>query len=211
MTRVLSVAALALLLATPLAAQVPMGLQMRVDQSMSASDPDDTPEVKVLAAANGFEVQTGPATVLWSPSNTATGTYTLKGTFKLMQRSSHTNYYGLVFGGSDLQSATQSYVYFLVAQNGTFIIKHRSGDQVSDVLPRASHAAVQGMAADATEPSVNALEVRVGANTVEFVINGTVVHTAQKSSLGASTDGIWGVRVNHVLPSVVVEGLGVTQ
>ena len=47
-------------LASPLAAQVPMGLQVAWTRAPWASDPDDVPDVKVLAAANGFEVQTGP-------------------------------------------------------------------------------------------------------------------------------------------------------
>lgn len=197
-------------LASPLAAQVPMGLQVRLDQSTMASDPDDVPDVKVLAAANGFEVQTGPAAVVWNPSNTATGEYTLRGTFRLMERSGHTNYYGLVLGGSDLQGTSQRYLYFLVAQNGTYLIKRRVGDEVTDITPRGSHEAVAGMAAGAA-PSTNALEVRVGAANVDFVVNGTVVHSASRSSLGGATDGIWGVRINHVLPRVVVEGLGVTR
>jgi hypothetical protein len=45
---------------------------------------------------------------------------------------------------------------------------------------------------------------------VEFVVNGTVVHTAPKAGPLADTNGIWGVRINHVLPGVLVENLGVT-
>lgn len=210
MTRFLSAAALALLCAAPLSAQAPMGLQVRLDQSTMASDPDDVPDVTIAPATNGFEVRTGPAAVIWNPSNTASGAYTLRGTFRLMERSGHTNYYGLVLGGRDLQAASQNYVYFLVAQNGTYIIKHRSGDEVHDIVARESHDAVRGMAEGAS-PSTNALEVRVGGSDVQFVVNGTVVHSTPKSSLAASTDGIYGVRINHVIPSVVVEGLSVTQ
>ena len=42
----------------------------------------------------------------------ATGNYTLKGTFTLVKPSDHTNYYGLVFGGSDLEGPKQTYLYF---------------------------------------------------------------------------------------------------
>jgi len=42
--------------------------------------------------------------------------------------SSHTNYYGLVFGGSDLEGPKQNYLYFLVAQDGSWLIKQRVGD-----------------------------------------------------------------------------------
>ena len=201
---------LALLLAAPLAAQAPAGLQVRVDESTSAADPDDVPNVQILAAANGFEVKTGPAAVIWNPANTASGNYTLKGTFKLNQRSSHNNYYGLVLGGRELQGANQNYLYFLVGQDGSYLVKHRMGEMVHDLVPSGTrHAAVVGMAAGAPA-STNALEVRVGDN-VDFVINGQVVRSVPKASLAGATDGIWGVRINHVIPSVTVEGLGVTR
>jgi hypothetical protein len=144
------------------------------------------------------------AAVYWNPSNTASGNYTLKGTFTLMKPSGHTNYYGLVFGGSNLEGANQSYTYFLVAQDGTWLVKKREGEVASDVLPKAPNAAVKKP--DASGKSVNALEVRVGADKIDYVVNGTVVQSSPKS--GVKTDGIYGFRVNHML-EVGVEGLAV--
>ncbi len=120
------------------------------------------------------------------------------------------NYYGLVYGGGDLEGSGQNYMYFLVAQDGSYLVKHRAGDETThDVQARTTHSAV--MAADANGRSVNALEVRVGADATDFVVNGVVVHTTPKTGMAGRTDGIWGVRVNHVLPAILVEGLGVTQ
>ncbi|MBM4184387.1 MAG: hypothetical protein FJ207_09185 [Gemmatimonadetes bacterium] len=211
MIRRLTPAWLALLLAMPVTAQAPAGWLERVDASTDAADPDDVRNVTVTAVANGFEVRNGPAVTLWNPANTASGNYTLEGTFTLLQPSGHVNYYGLIYGGRGLEGAQQSYIYFLVAQNGSFIIRHRVGnDTVHDIIGRTPNAAVVGMAAGAA-PSVNRLQVRVGANDTQYVVNGTVVHTAPKSGMAAQTDGIWGVRVNHVIPGVRVEGLRVTQ
>lgn len=202
-------AVLAFLVALPVAAQAPAGWQMRVDASTDVSDPDDVPEVTVTSVANGFEVRTGPAVTLWNPSNNATGNYTLEGTFTLLERSGHTNYYGLVYGGRNLDS-NPSYIYFLVAQNGSFIIRHRANNEtVHDIIGRTPNEAVAGMEAGAA-PSVNRLQVRVGANDTQFLVNGQVVHTAPKSGMAANTDGVWGVRVNHVIPGVRVENLRVT-
>jgi hypothetical protein len=210
MSRAVSIAALALLLAAPLSAQAPEGWQMRVDRSTNASDPDDVPEVTVTTTDDGFQVNTGPAVTMWNPENSATGTYTLSGTFTLLEPSGHTNYYGLVFGGDDLTGAEQSYLYFLVAQNGTFLVKHRAGNETThDVQGRTPSEAVVEPNAEGT--SVNELEVRVGADEIEFAVNGTVVHTQPKTGMAARTDGIWGVRINHQLPGVVVEDLGVSQ
>ena len=201
---------LALLLALPVAAQTPAGWRMRVDAATDVSDPDDVPEVQVTSVANGFEVRTGPAVTLWNPANNATGNYTLEGTFTLLQPSGHVNYYGLVLGGRNLD-ANPSYIYFLVAQDGSFTIRHRANNEtVHDIQGRTPNAAVVGMAAGGA-PSVNRLQVRVGASDVQFVVNGQVVHTAPKSGMTANTDGVWGVRVNHVIPGVRVENLRATQ
>jgi hypothetical protein len=147
---------------------------------------------------------------LWNPANTASGQYTLEGTFTLLAPSGHVNYYGLIYGGSALAGGEESYIYFLVAQNGSFIIRHRAGNEtVHDILGRTMNAAVATPGANGQ--SVNRLQVRVGANDTQFVVNGTVVHTAPKTGMAARTDGIWGVRVNHVIPGVRVEGLRVTR
>jgi hypothetical protein len=210
MIRRLVPALLALSLAVPVAAQTPAGYRMRVDASADVNDPDDVPEVQVTTVANGFEVRTGPAVLLWNPANNATGNYTLEGTFTLLEPSGHVNYYGLVFGGRNLDT-DPSYIYFLVAQNGSFIIRHRANNEtVHDIQGRTPNAAVVGMAAGGS-PSVNRLQVRVGATDVQFVVNGQVVHTSPKTGMAANTDGVWGVRVNHVIPGVRVENLRVTQ
>ena len=210
MFRRISMAALALLIAAPLAAQAPAGWQMRVDQSTNAADPDDVPDVTFPEVSNGFRVSTGPAVTLWNPANTASGSYTLNGTFTMHEPSSHANYYGLVYGGGDLAGSGQNYLYFLVAQNGTFLVKHRANnDTTHDVQARTEHSAVATPGENGH--STNVLEVRVSANQTEFVVNGTVVHTAPKSGMAARSDGNWGVRVNHVLPAIQISDLSVTR
>src|SRR5213596_3656845 len=109
----------------PLSAQAPQGWKMRVDRSTSASDPDAPGNIKFVTMGSGFHATNPQAAVYWNPANSAQGNYTVKGTFTLMKPSGHTNYYGLVFGGSGLEGAQQSYLYFLVAQNGTWLIKRR--------------------------------------------------------------------------------------
>ena len=123
----------------------------------------------------------------WNPANAASGAYTVKGTFTLLKPSSHPNYYGIVFGGSDLGGAAQAYLYFMVAQDGTWLLKHRQGAATPE-LGRGSSAVVKRP--DATGKSVNALEVRVLADKIDYVVNGTVVHTTPKSGVTAKTDGL---------------------
>ena len=160
MIRALSVVLLAF--AAPVAAQAPEGVMMRVDRSSNPQDPDDVPEVTITAVGDGFQVSTGPAVMLWREDQRASGNYTLSGRFTLLEPSSHRNYYGLVFGGRNLTSENQWYLYFVVAQTG------------------------------------------------EFVVNGTVVHATERSGSLLDTNGLYGVRINHVLPGVLVENLSVT-
>jgi hypothetical protein len=207
MLRRLFFASLIVAAVVPLAAQAPAGWKERIDNSTNATDPDDNPKVKFVSMGKGFHVTSGPAATFWNPSNTASGNYTLKGTFILFKPSGHTNYYGLVFGGEDLGGPKQNYIYFMVAQDGTYAVIHRAGDQTHSIQ-RAKHEAVKVPGADGR--STNALEVRVTAKDISYVVNGTVVHTTPKSGMTAKTDGIVGVRINHLL-DVHVDGFEVAK
>ena len=202
------VAVLALATLATLPAQTPKGWKMRVDRSAAAADPDAPGDIKFVTMGSGYHATNPQAAVYFNPANTATGNYTLKGTFTLMKPSGHNNYYGLVFGGSGLEGAQQSYLYFVIAQNGTWLIKSRNGDATSTVSPKTPNDAVKKPEADGK--STNALEVRVAPEKIDFVVNGTVVHSEPKSGATAKTDGIYGIRVNHLL-EVQVDGLAVSR
>jgi hypothetical protein len=189
------------------AAQAP-GWKERVDLSADATDPDPAGEVKFMAMGGGFHTVNPKAAIFWNPANIATGNYTLKATFAQNARSSHPNFLGLMFGGKDLDKATQSYTYFLVSpQNGMWLLKTRSGEQTKDVVARSKHAAVVQL--DAAGKATNTLEVRVSADKVDYVVNGMVVTSTPKSAV--TTDGIYGFRVNHALPENMITGLALTK
>jgi hypothetical protein len=208
MKRHVSVAALALLVVVPLLAQTPKGWLMRVDRSTSASDPDAPGSIKFVTTNAGFHATNPQAAVFWNPGNTASGNYSLKGTFTLVKPSGHTNYYGLVLGGSDLDGAAQNYLYFMVAQDGTWLIKRRDGAATQDVSSKTPNEAVKKP--DANGTSTNTLEVRVRGDKLEYLVNGATVHTTPKAGPTAKTDGLYGIRINHQL-EVHVDGLAVSK
>jgi hypothetical protein len=208
MKRHVHIAVLALVVVGAMVAQAPKGWKVRPDASTSASDPDAAGSISFVTSGSGFHATNPQAAVYFNPANTATGTYTLKGTFTLMKPSDHTNYYGLVFGGRDLDGPQQKYLYFVVAQNGTWLIKSRDGDATPTVAPKTPSDAVKKP--DATGKSTNVLEVRVGADKVDYVVNGTVVNSTPKTGATANTDGTYGIRVNHHL-EVQIDGLGVSK
>lgn len=202
-------ALLSLVSTMALSAQAPNGWKVRADRSTSASDPDAAGDIKFVTMGTGFHATTPQAAVFWNPANTATGNYTLKGTFTLMKPSGHVNYYGLVFGGGALEGSAQKYLYFMVAQDGTWLIKQRDGNTATqDVAPKTPSDVVKKP--DATGKSTNALEVRVLADRIDYLVNGTVVHTTPKTGLTAKTDGLYGLRVNHLL-EVHVDGFALSR
>jgi hypothetical protein len=203
-----AIVAFSALAAVSLVAQAPKGWMLRADRSTAASDPDAAGSIKFMVMGAGFHAITPQAAVFWNPANTATGNYTLKGTFTLVRPSSHTNYYGLVFGGQSLESSGQQYLYFTVAQNGSWLIKRREGDVNTQTVAQQGSPVVKRP--DATGKSINALEVRVMPGKIDYLVNGTLVHSTPRTGLTAKTDGIYGVRINHVL-DVIIEGLSVSK
>jgi hypothetical protein len=208
MNRLVSIVAFTLVTTIPTGAQAPKDWLLRADRSANASDPDAPGAVRFSAQGSGFHAVTPQAAVFWNPANVATGNYTLKGTFTLVRPSNHTNYYGLVFGASGLEGPKQTYLYFTVAQDGTWLIKQRVGDVRTNDVARAAHAAVK--TPDAKGTSTNLLEVRVTAGKIDYAVNGTIVHSTPRSGLTANTDGIYGMRVNHQL-EVRVDDLALSK
>lgn len=197
-----------MLAAVGISAQGAPGWKMRADRSTSAADPDGSGPIKFEAMGNGFHATNPQAATYFKPGTTATGNYSLKATFTLVKPSGHTNYYGLMFGGADLESATQNYLYFLIGQDGTFLVKHRAGDATHDVQPKTPHASINKP--DGSGKSTNVLEVRVQADKVDYLVNNTVVHSTPKREMTAKTDGLCGLRVNHQL-EVHIDGLTVSK
>jgi hypothetical protein len=209
MKRCTFIAVLAFLAAGPLFAQAPKGWMLRADRSMSAADPDASGVVKFMAMGSGFHAINPQAAVYWNPANTATGNYTLMGTFTLIKTTGYNEYYGLVFGGSGLEGPAQNYLYFMVSDDGTWLVKRRTGNaSTQSVSDKTPNAAVKKP--DASGKCTNALEVRVTGDKIEFAVNGTVVNTMPKTGPTAKTDGIYGLRVNHLL-EVQVDGFALSK
>jgi hypothetical protein len=202
------IAVFALLAIQPLVAQSPEGWKLRVDRSTRAEDPDAAGDIKFEKTPSGFHATNPAAAVYWNPANSVAGNYSLKGTFTLLQPAGHIEYYGLIFGGGDLEGPGQTYLYFMVAQDGTWLVKRRDGDSTQTVSAKTASDVVNKP--DASGKSTNALEVRVLADKIEYLVNGTKVYTTPKTGLTAETDGIYGIRINHHL-EVQVDGFGMSK
>jgi hypothetical protein len=191
--------ALISVLAIPVAAQVPSGWKVRIDGSHSASAPDAAATLKFAPTGKGFHVTGGPGAILWDPARTVKGVYAVEATFTLMKPSAKVIDYGLVFGAADVEGAAPTYVYFTIAQDGTFQVRQRTGNQVSDI-EKSLHFAIRKP--DASGKSTNTLEVQVAPTAVSYLINGAVVHaTPTRTGTGSHTEGektngIVGIRID---------------
>lgn len=169
---------------------------------------------KFVKEGEALHLTVGPATTYWNPANTASGTYTVKGTFRQPKASaSHPHPAGIFIGGKDVGTATQRLVYCVAYPDGSFLVRGFNGKAVFNPVKRQTSEAVRkaGESGDVT----NDIAWVVRDGNAECQINGTTVATLAKADLTGpdkleSTDGVWGVRVSHNM-DVIVTNLGVTK
>jgi hypothetical protein len=169
----------------------------------------DLQNVKFVTMEPGYHLTLGPATILYREKDRAKGPFHTLATFHQMKKLKHSEGYGLFFGGENLTGGDQRYVYFLVRDDGKYLIKRREGAKTSEISKgwTASPAVKKG---DAQGRTTNLLEIdaKQDPTKVSFKVNGTTVYTAEAKSL--STTGIVGIRANHNL-DLHVEGFDLHQ
>ncbi|MGQ0767304.1 MAG: hypothetical protein ACT4OZ_16775 [Gemmatimonadota bacterium] len=166
-------------------------------------------DVLFESIADGFRITAGPAAYYWSSANVGRGAYTVKATFIQRAPTAQPEAYGLFIGGSKLGTPGRNYLYCIVFGTGIYSIKHQYGSENHTLVNLKPSNAVRKV--DAAGRASNEVAWRVTPERVSCLINGTEVENfARPDLLGPgkleSTDGIYGVRVNHNL-SVDVTGL----
>ena len=163
--------------------------------------------LKFGTMGTGFQATTGPTVILFDPDEDWEGPYTTKATLTLTKPVSHQVAYGLFVGGQDLYTDKQRYTYFVIRQDGKYLIRKRTGSTTANVAGDwADHAAIQKP--DAKGSQTNELAIQVGRDTVVFMANGQTVATHPATALDAV--GISGLRIGHGL-DVHIEGFSVSQ
>ena len=162
--------------------------------------------LKFAAANGGLHATTGPNIIFWDPQQTAMGNYTVKASFTVTKQPSHEVSYGLFIGGENLDGDKQKYSYFLIRENGQFLIKKRNGSGTSNVAgdwaPNPAITAITG------GTQKNELSIQVAADRVSFMVNGKEVASHPRASI--DTTGVVGLRVGHGL-DLQIDGFAVTQ
>lgn len=160
---------------------------------------------KIAKDGDTLHVTTGPAVAYWNPDNKASGSYTVKATFrepKYMNLNNHPHPYGIFIAGNDMGTDRQSYLYCAAYGNGTFIVRgFGPGPFQMNGGKGAASPAVHKAAAPG-EPVTQEIALSVKGDKVECAINGAVVATYNTSALVTdgklkSTDGVYGIRFAH--------------
>ena len=162
--------------------------------------------LRVIKDGADLHITSGPPGILYDASVTATGDFVVSGTFTQLAKGEHREGYGPFVGGADLEGDGQRYLYFLIRQDGRFLVKERVGANTRGLVDWTLHKAIKPFGKDGR--MTNDLSIAVGADDVRFLINGTEV--ARKPRKGLTTDGIVGLRVNHQL-DIRVENLAVER
>jgi len=155
----------------------------------------------------GWHVTTGPAAIFWHPASTAEGIYRASTTIHFFDPKGHLEGYGLFFGGADLEQEGQSYSYFLLRNDGKFLIKKRRGAATEVVQDWTPHPGIARYGPESKSSERNVLVVEVREDAVDFFVNGQKVASQPRARLPA--DGVVGLRINHHV-NVHVSDLAVT-
>jgi len=185
------------------------GWQGRADGNAPIAD------AKLTKEGDALHVTTGPAIAYWNPANKASGNYMVTAHFKepqYMNLNDHNHPYGIVIGGNDLGTDSQSYLYCAAYGNGSFIVRGFSdaattfavvdSGVVTGRSPRAKMDAAIHKATAKGEPVEQDFAFGVKGDKVECSINGTVVGSYDKAKLVGpgklkSLDGTYGIRFAH--------------
>ena len=172
----------------------------KLPEGWSARTDRDAPltNVKFVKMGDGWHFTVGPAVVVYRASDNTLGNYRVSATFTQTKSSGsgHGEGFGLVIGGSDLSGPKQQYTYFLVRQDGMFLVKRRTGASTANVNEGWTENAALNKA-DSTGKVTDELAVAVQGGKASFAVNGKEVYSIDASKIDAG--GIVGMRVNHNL------------
>jgi len=159
---------------------------------------------KLAKDGDALHVTTGPAVSYWNPSNTASGSFTVKASFtepEYMNLNNHPHPYGIFIGGNDMGSDNQSLLYCEAYGNGRFIVRG-FGPDAFQMNGRGEENAAVHKAEGQGKSVTQEIAMTVTADKVECAINGKTVASYPKADvIGAgklkSTDGVYGIRFGH--------------
>lgn len=153
-------------------------------------------DAKYTVNGGRWEIQTGPAHIIYAAQDSAKGEYQISTTIDQLEKPKHPEAFGVFLGGSNLTDpAKQKYGYFVVRGTGEYLIKTRDGENTTTVVDWTASPKIPKE--DASGKATYKISVHVAPDTVHFSMDGNLVTAVPKSKF--PTVGIAGIRVNHNL------------
>ncbi len=174
--------------------KTPIGWKSRADAATDEHGKGDT--LSFVQMTPGYHVTTGRGVILWSPDSSASGTFTVKSTIFLFPTNGRDQEgYGVFVGGEGLDGAKQRYTYFLLRNDGKFLIKQRQGTHLTVLKDWTALPAIKlQKGKDAMQ---NDLQIAVGVGAVTFSVNGAEAASLPRNVV--APDGIFGLRLSHAI------------
>lgn len=174
---------------------IPAGFQAMTDHADASMS-----DAKYTANGAKWDVQTGPAHILYAAKDSGSGIYQVTGEIDQLEKPKHPEAYGIFFGGQHLDDrAQQTYGYFEVRGTGEFLIKRRDGAKTTTVADWTANPNVPKE--DASGKATYMLKVHFAKDTAHFLVNDKLVDAVPRSKL--PTEGVAGLRINHNLHVLV--------
>ncbi len=156
---------------------------------------DSTADVWFVNMTPGWHITTGPAAIFYHPASTVEGNQRIESNIYFFDPKGRLEAYGIFFGGQNLDSDNITYDYFVVRNNGEFLVKRRNGDETSIIHPWTADEAVAIFGPETEGTVANKLAVEVRDNEVAFFVNDAEVLTLPSESV--NIEGVLGLRLNH--------------
>ncbi len=176
----------------------PTGWIVRMDRPDSSAVVGSTEDADIFFVnmTPGWHITTRRSAIFYHPASTAKGNYTAEAGIYLFDPGDHQREaYGLFFGGTDLDSDSSAYGYFLLRNTGEFLIKRRDGRETVVVQGWTHSDAILTVPAGSQESVLNDISINVSDTRIRFILNGENVATHPAS--GIPNQGIVGFRLNH--------------
>jgi len=155
----------------------------------------DSVDVWFVNMTPGWHITTGPAAIFYHPASMVAGNQGIESNIYFFDPGERLEAYGIFFGGQNLANDDITYDYFLVRNNGEFIVKRWTGDETSVIHPWTAHEAVAIFGSDTEDTVANKLSLEIHDAEVAFFVNNTEVVRLPRESV--NTDGVLGFRLNH--------------
>ena len=176
-------------------------LSVPVDQWCIVQDRANGGDVpRLTREESGLNILTGASSILYQRDVSLAGDFTIRIVLHQFDPTRRNEGFGVFFGGESLTfPERQRYSYFLIRQDGSTLVKTRTGRRTAVVRDWAPSTFLHSW--EAREPGadivVNTLMVEARGETVRFHINDQEVWQVTRADV--PTQGIIGLRINHGL------------